>query len=269
VDEDLEDDEEILPNHADFDGSNNIEVIATQDSADFDDAAMANNPIETIDVYTIKTEFDPIQCNNDSLSTGENSKPPTKSKTSDSDSKPKASSKKSLDISEMDSDEPSSSKGNFVLNESDQETPRKTSKSSHTTDDEQSPITSTSVSEKKKEKSHKRKRREEDKEEHGDFKNKKIKQEVEEPERVPSRPYYYYVQNIYTGKQKKAKKTYIKLDPAERKRIRKEHKRVHREYLATLKEFCATIPSKKEMESFAQRMQKAEELELETSDPDE
>ncbi len=59
------------------------------------------------------------------------------------------------------------------------------------------------------------------------------------------RPYYYFLQNIYTGKRKKAKKTYIKLDHAEKKRIKKEHKRLHKEYLANLEEFCATITSKK------------------------
>jgi len=86
---------------------------------------------------------------------------------------------------------------------------------------------------------------------------------------VPSRPYYYFLQNIYTGKRKKAKKTYIKLDHAEKKRIKKEHKRLHKEYLANLEEFCATITTKKEMEGFAERMRRAEAIEAETSDPDE
>jgi len=54
-----------------------------------------------------------------------------------------------------------------------------------------------------------------------------------------------------------------------KKRIKKEHKRLHKEYLAQLEEYCATIGSKKEMESFAERMQRAEEIEAETSDPDE
>lgn len=194
VDEDLEDDEEI-PNTVDFEDSsipsNQIEVLATQDSVDFDDAATSDNRIEVIDVYTIKTEFDPIQCNNDTLNishqVGETSKATTKSKTPDKVSKTKATASKS-ENTRTDADESSSSKGNSVLNESDQQTPRKISSTksvTHTTDDEQSSITS-SISEKRKDKSHKRKRKEEDNEEIIDFENKKIKQEIEEPARVPS-----------------------------------------------------------------------------------
>lgn len=192
VDDDLEDDEEIGTEDSSL-PSNQIEVLAIQDSADFDDTAISDNPIEVIDVYTIKTEYDPTQCNNDTLNisqqVGETSKATTKSKTADKVSRSNASGSKS-ENSKIDADESSSNKGNSLLNESDQQTPGKVpaSKSlAHTTDDEQSSITS-SISEKKKDKSHKRKRKEE--EEHNekiiDFENKKIKQELEEPTRVPS-----------------------------------------------------------------------------------
>lgn len=188
VEEDLEEDEEILPNATDFDDSNQIEVLATQDSADFDDAATADNRIEVIDVYTIKTEFDPSD-HQPTMSNpiAETLKTPTKSKSPEKVPKSKASESKSQENSRIDADESSSSKGNSLLNESDQQTPRKESlsKSTHATDDDQSSITS-SVSEKKKDKSHKRKRKEEDAEEIIDFENKKIKQEMEEPARIPS-----------------------------------------------------------------------------------
>ncbi|KAG4072804.1 hypothetical protein HA402_009627 [Bradysia odoriphaga] len=274
VDDDIEDDEEIaLQTSLEFEEStipsNQIEVIATQDSPDFDDAAAADNTVEELDVFTIKTEFDPT-ANNDhptsmSNTSLETSKTSTKSKTSDKAAKSKAS--KPAEHSEP--DDSLSNKKNSLQNECDEQTPRKSTLSkslSQVTDDES---ISSSVSEKKRDKTHKRKRREEENEDIVDFENKKIKQEVVEPTRVPSRPYYYYLQNIYTGKRKKAKKTYIKLDHAERKRIKKEHRRLHKEYLARLQEFCSTITSKKEMESFAERMRRAEEIEAETSDPDE
>lgn len=188
VDEDLEDDEEIgLQSTVDFDDStmppNQIEVLATHDSADFDDAATADNRIEVIDVYTIKTEFDPMPSNNDHQQAAETSRATTKTKASEKASKSKPSGSKSLDNSRADADESSPSKGNSMLTESEQQTPRRSFSSKLGTDDES---VSSNVSEKKKDKSHKRKRREEENEEIIDFENKKIKQEVEEPTRVPS-----------------------------------------------------------------------------------
>lgn len=189
VEEDVEDDEEIgLQTTVDFEDStipsNQIEVIATQDSPDFDEAA--DNRIEVIDVYTIKTEFDPLPTNNDHQAAGETSRATTKSKSSDKASKSKASGSKSLENSRTEADESSPSKANSSQNESDQQTPRKSSSSkslSMGTDDES---ISSNVSEKKRDKAHKRKRREEAHEEIIDFENKKIKQEIEEPSRVPS-----------------------------------------------------------------------------------
>lgn len=274
ADEDIEDDEEIgLQGTVDFDDStipsNQIEVIATQDSADFDDAAAADNTIEEIDVFTIKTEFDSTLNNDHQTSTTSvTTEPPktsTKSKTSDKVVKSKASGSKQTENPEA--DDSLTNKKTSSQNQNEEQTPRKSSLSkslAQGTDDES---IASNVSEKKKDKTQKRKRR--DEEIDIDFENKKIKQEVVEPTRVPSRPYYYYLQTIYTGKRKKAKKCYIKLDHAEKKRIKKEHKRLHKEYLAKLEEFCATITSKKEMESFADRMRRAEEIEAETSDPDE
>lgn len=274
VEEDVEDDEEIgLQTSIEFEEStipsNQIEVIATQDSADFDEAAAADNTIEEIDVFTIKTEFDSTADNDNQTSdlSAEPSKAPSKSKASDKVAKSKASGSKQTENSKADDSLPN--KKTSLQNPSEEQTPRKSSSSklvSQTTDDES---ISSNVSEKKKDKAHKRKRREEENEEIIDFENKKIKVEVEEPTRVPSRPYYFYVQSIYVGKRKKAKKSYIKLDHAEKKQIKKQHKRLHKEYLAKLEAYCATINSKTEMESFAERMRRAEELEAETSDPDE
>lgn len=188
VDDEIEDDEEIgLQTTADFEEStipsSQIEVLATQDSADFDDAATADNRIEVIDVYTIKTEFsetDPLPCNNDHQAEPI-SKATAKSKAADKASaKSKASgSTRTTDNSKTEADD--------VVSPN-HETPRKStlSKSSSSqgfTDDES--ITSI-VSEKKKDKANKRKRREEGAEEIVDFENKKIKQELEEPSRVPS-----------------------------------------------------------------------------------
>lgn len=197
VDEDIEDDEEIvLQNTVQFEHTqipaNQIEVIATQDTAEFDSSA---NPIEVIDVYTIKTEFDPLPTNNDHQETtaintvGATPKTPPKSKASDKVSKSKAAASKSLETSKLGAGEPS--KGDSTQSEA--ETPRKSASksSSQVTDDES--ITS---NEKKKDKSHKRKRKEEENvekvekieevEDVEEVDEKKIKLEIEEPTRVPS-----------------------------------------------------------------------------------
>ncbi len=193
ADDDIEDEDDIgLQSTVDFDDStvpsNQIEVIATQDSADFDDAATAANQIEVIDVYTIKTEFDPLPSSNNHQSAGETATATAnKSNASDKTSKSsKATGSKSKDNSRIEPEEPSPSKGNSTTqNESEPQTPRKLSKSVAPTGTDDESVSS-NVSEKKKSKSHKRKRREEESEEIIDFENKKIKQEIEEPSRVPS-----------------------------------------------------------------------------------
>lgn len=190
ADDDIEDEDDIgLQSTVDFDDStvpsNQIEVIATQDSADFDDAATAANQIEVIDVYTIKTEFDPLPSSNNHQSAGETATA-TANKSNASDKTSKSSGSKSKDNSRIEPEEPSPSKGNSTTqNESEPQTPRKLSKSVAPTGTDDESVSS-NVSEKKKSKSHKRKRREEESEEIIDFENKKIKQEIEEPSRVPS-----------------------------------------------------------------------------------
>lgn len=184
--DDIDDDEEInLQSTGDFEDtivSGQIEVIATQDSADFDEAAKkSDNPIEEIDVTTIKME--PISSTDDLLSpntAGTASKTPSKS----SEKAAKASGSKSADKSRQDVDE--SRKGSSTQNDSTNHTPRKSSASKSTapvTDDD---ATGNASAEKRKDKSQKRKRREEETEDIVDFENKKIKQEMEEPSRVPS-----------------------------------------------------------------------------------
>lgn len=199
VDDDVVDDEDddlALQTTAEFDEttipSSQIEVIATQDSADFDEAVAAapNSQIEVIDVY-IKTEYDPATTNDDlqtstASNEGNNSTAaatPTPSKSSEKPTKASGSKSATAANSSIEADESTPKKANDSTKRS---TPQKTPQKPTTpaTDDESN---TTTVSEKKKDKAHKRKRKEDEPtEEVVDFENKKIKQEVEEPTRIPS-----------------------------------------------------------------------------------
>lgn len=157
-------DESILPDPIDpidsIDPMEPIEVIATQDSADFDEAVTAGNKVEVMDVFTIKTEVAETHCD---TSVGNDRS--EKSTESLENSKIGADESSVLNKSEQETprkhDGEQSSTSDRKERKRDKKDKKKHKQDEEIADDEQSSVCSVAFDkkEKKRDKSHNRKRK--------------------------------------------------------------------------------------------------------------